>query len=106
MSAKIPCMPGAVHTWPLARLQPYVRNARTHGADQDARIAASMAEFGWTVLCLVAEDGELIAGHDLVMAATSSGCPRSFRGLSSKTGSSNFTPTSDNGRHQTLGIAR
>ncbi|MGQ7793696.1 hypothetical protein ACUN0C_14910 [Faunimonas sp. B44] len=34
-----------------------------HGADQVAKIAASMAEFGWTVPCLVAADGELIAGH-------------------------------------------
>lgn len=34
-----------------------------------ARIAASMAEFGWTVPCLVAADGELIAGHGRVLAA-------------------------------------
>jgi hypothetical protein len=34
-----------------------------------AKIAASMAEFGWTVPCLVAEDGELIAGHGRVLAA-------------------------------------
>jgi ParB-like chromosome segregation protein Spo0J len=35
-------------------LQPYARNAKAHGADQVAKIAASMAEFGWTVPCLVA----------------------------------------------------
>ena len=29
-----------------------------------------MAEFGWTVPCLVADDGELIAGHGRVLAAT------------------------------------
>ena len=52
--------PDAIETWPLARLQPYAKNAKTHGADQVARIAASMAEFGWTVPCLVADDGELI----------------------------------------------
>ena len=51
------------------RLQPYARNAKTHGADQVAKIAASMAEFGWTVPCLVAEDGELIAGHGRILAA-------------------------------------
>ncbi|WP_414633696.1 hypothetical protein [Paracoccus marcusii] len=44
-----------------------------HGPDQVAKIAASMAEFGWTVPCLVGEDGELIAGHGRVLAATSSG---------------------------------
>ena len=65
--------PDAIETWPLSRLQPYAKNAKTHGADQVARIAASMAEFGWTVPCLVAEDGELIAGHGRVLAATQLG---------------------------------
>ncbi len=35
-----------------------------------AKIAASMAKFGWTVPCMVADDGELIAGHGRVLAAT------------------------------------
>ena len=61
--------PERIETWPLAKLQPYAKNAKVHGADQVAKIAASMAEFGWTVPCLVAEDGELIAGHGRVMAA-------------------------------------
>ena len=29
-----------------------------------------MAKFGWTVPCMVADDGELIAGHGRVLAAT------------------------------------
>jgi len=37
-------------------------------ADEVARIAASMAEFGWTVPVLVVDDGELIAGHGRIMA--------------------------------------
>ncbi|MEN8740742.1 MAG: ParB N-terminal domain-containing protein, partial [Phaeobacter gallaeciensis] len=65
--------PDAIETWPLARLQPYTKNAKAHGADQVAKIAASMAEFGWTVPCLVADDGELIAGHGRVLAATQLG---------------------------------
>ena len=65
--------PERIEHWPLARLQPYARNAKTHGADQVAKIAASMAEFGWTVPCLVADDGELIAGHGRVLAATQLG---------------------------------
>jgi len=65
--------PERIEQWPLVRLQPYARNAKTHGADQVAKIAASMAEFGWTVPCLVAEDGELIAGHGRVLAATQLG---------------------------------
>ena len=65
--------PDRIAMWPLAKLQPYARNAKAHGADQVAKIAASMAEFGWTVPCLVAEDGELIAGHGRVLAATQLG---------------------------------
>ncbi|MEQ9260583.1 MAG: DNA methyltransferase [Roseovarius sp.] len=65
--------PDAIETWKLAKLQPYAKNAKTHGADQVAKIAASMAEFGWTVPCLVADDGELIAGHGRVLAATQLG---------------------------------
>jgi DNA modification methylase len=61
--------PEAIEAWPLDRLMPYAHNAKQHGEDQVARIAASMAEFGWTVPCLVAEDGELIAGHGRILAA-------------------------------------
>jgi len=65
--------PERIETWPLSRLQPYAKNAKVHATDQVAKIAASMAEFGWTVPCLVAEDGELIAGHGRVLAATQLG---------------------------------
>lgn len=62
--------PSQIETWPIERLRPYARNAKIHGADQVAKIAASMAKFGWTVPCMVADDGELIAGHGRVLAAT------------------------------------
>ena len=62
--------PSQIETWPLDRLRPYARNAKIHGTDQVAKIAASMAKFGWTVPCMVADDGELIAGHGRVLAAT------------------------------------
>ena len=62
--------PSQVESWPIARLRPYARNAKIHGDDQVAKIAASMAKFGWTVPCMVADDGELIAGHGRVLAAT------------------------------------
>ena len=65
--------PERIETWPLAKLQPYAKNAKVHGPDQIAKIAASMAEFGWTVPCLVAGDGELIAGHGRVLAAVQLG---------------------------------
>jgi len=62
--------PSEIETWPIAKLHPYARNAKMHGDDQVAKIAASMAKFGWTVPCMVADDGELIAGHGRVLAAT------------------------------------
>ena len=62
--------PSQVESWPIARLRPYARNAKMHGDDQVAKIAASMARFGWTMPCMVADDGELIAGHGRVLAAT------------------------------------
>jgi len=68
-----PLLPGQIQHWPLARLKPYARNAKTHDAAQVAKIAASMAEFGWTVPVLVATDGELIAGHGRVLAAAQLG---------------------------------
>ncbi|MEN3976906.1 DNA methyltransferase [Emcibacter sp. SYSU 3D8] len=61
--------PEAIEAWPLDRLMPYAHNAKQHDDAQVAKIAASMAEFGWTVPCLVADDGELIAGHGRVLAA-------------------------------------
>ena len=35
--------PERIEQWPLARLQPYARNAKQHGPDQVAKLAASMA---------------------------------------------------------------
>ena len=44
-----------------------------HGADRVAKIAASMARFGWTVPCMVVDDGERIAGYGRVLAAAMAG---------------------------------
>ena len=65
--------PRQIEFWPIERLRPYARNAKMHGPEQVARIAASMARFGWTVPCMVGDDGELIAGHGRVLAATELG---------------------------------
>jgi ParB-like chromosome segregation protein Spo0J len=61
--------PNQIETWPLGRLRPFVRHAKIHGTDRVVKIAASMAKFGWTTHCLVADAGEMIAGHDRVLAA-------------------------------------
>lgn len=54
---------------PIAELIPYARNARTHGPEQVAQLAASIREWGWTMPILVDEEGGIIAGHGRVMAA-------------------------------------
>src|SRR5262245_41774730 len=58
-----------VERWPIARLVPYARNARTHSDEQVAQVAASIREWGWTNPVLVGEDGGIIAGHCRVLAA-------------------------------------
>jgi ParB-like chromosome segregation protein Spo0J len=58
-----------VERWPLTKLIPYARNARTHSPEQVAQIAASIREFGFTVPVPVDEHGTLIAGHGRVLAA-------------------------------------
>jgi DNA modification methylase len=58
-----------VERWPIDRLVPYARNARTHSEAQVAQIAASIVEWGWTAPVLVDEAGLLIAGHGRVLAA-------------------------------------
>ena len=58
-----------VERWPLDKLVPYARNARTHSEEQVAQIAASMREWGWTNPVLVDEAGMIIAGHGRVLAA-------------------------------------
>jgi DNA modification methylase len=58
-----------VARWPVDRLIPFARNARTHSDEQVAQIAASIAEFGWTNPILAGADGIVIAGHARLLAA-------------------------------------
>ena len=62
-------LPEQIEQWPVARLKPYERNPRLHSDDQVAKVAASIASYGWTVPLLVTEDGEVIAGHGRLLAA-------------------------------------
>lgn len=62
-----------IEVWPLDRLQPYARNARTHSEEQIAKIAASIAEFGFTNPILVDSDAGIIAGHGRLAAARALG---------------------------------
>jgi DNA modification methylase len=58
-----------VERWPIERLVPYARNARTHSEAQVDQIAASINQWGWTNPVLVGEDGTIIAGHGRVLGA-------------------------------------
>jgi ParB-like chromosome segregation protein Spo0J len=58
-----------VERWPIDKLLPYARNARTHSSAQVAQIAASIVEWGWTIPVLVDAKGTLIAGHGRILAA-------------------------------------
>lgn len=60
---------GKIEQWPLERLLPYARNARTHSEEQVAQIAASIAEFGFTNPILAGSDGVIVAGHGRLAAA-------------------------------------
>src|SRR5262249_15777076 len=58
-----------LESWPLERLLPSPRNARTHSPAQVAEIAGSIRAFGFTNPILVGDDGDIIAGHGRLVAA-------------------------------------
>lgn len=64
-----------IEHWPVDRLIPYERNARTHSDEQVAKIAASITEFGFTNPVLVDSKDGIIAGHGRLMAAKVLGLP-------------------------------
>lgn len=55
--------------WPLEKLIPYARNARTHSPEQVAEIAGSIRSFGFANPILVGGDGDIVAGHGRLAAA-------------------------------------
>ena len=58
-----------IELWPVERLVPYARNARTHSDEQVAQIAASILEFGFTSPILVDSNAGIVAGHGRLLAA-------------------------------------
>ena len=58
-----------LETWPVARLLPSARNARTHSKAQLAEIAASITAFGFSNPILIGVDGDVVAGHGRLAAA-------------------------------------
>ncbi len=59
----------SIEHWPLNRLIPYAKNARTHSEGQVSQIAGSIVEFGFVNPILVGNDNVIVAGHGRLMAA-------------------------------------
>ncbi len=59
----------AVAWWPIEKPVPYRRNPRVAPETAIAKVAASIAEFGWRQPIVVDEDGTVLAGHTRLLAA-------------------------------------
>jgi ParB family chromosome partitioning protein len=64
-----PVMAQSIELWPIDKLVPYNRNARTHSDEQILQVANSIQRFGFTNPILVASDAGIIAGHGRLAAA-------------------------------------
>jgi len=54
---------------PIGNIRPYPKNAKKHGDDQVAKIAASIRAFGFNQPIVVDKDGVIIVGHGRFAAA-------------------------------------
>jgi DNA modification methylase len=72
--------------WPIERVIPSPRNARSHSDAQVAEIAGSIRAFGFTNPILVGDEGDVVAGHGRLAAARKLGLTEvpviTLRGLS------------------------
>ena len=71
-----PAMAQRIELWPLDKLRPFARNARTHSDAQVTMIAASIAEFGFLNPILVDTNAGILAGHGRLLAARKLGLER------------------------------
>lgn len=60
---------GNIALQPVASLNPYRNNPRTHSKKQVRQIAESIRTFGWTNPVLIGAGGDVIAGHGRLEAA-------------------------------------
>ena len=58
---------------PVAKLIPYVNNARTHSPEQIKKLRASLREFGFVNPVIIDREYNVIAGHGRIMAAKEEG---------------------------------
>jgi ParB-like chromosome segregation protein Spo0J len=64
-----PTMASRLELWPLERLKPFERNARTHSEQQLRQMVASIQQFGFTAPILVDGQDGILAGHGRLEAA-------------------------------------
>lgn len=57
----------------IAKLIPYINNARTHSPEQVTKLRASLREFGFVNPIIIDKDFNVIAGHGRLMAAKEEG---------------------------------
>ncbi len=58
---------------PVAKLIPYINNARTHSPEQIKKLRASLREFGFVNPVIIDREYNVIAGHGRIMAAKEEG---------------------------------
>jgi ParB-like chromosome segregation protein Spo0J len=58
-----------IELWPIDRLIPYARNARTHSAPEIQELARSMQENGFVNPVSVDKHGNVITGHRRILSA-------------------------------------
>ncbi len=58
---------------PIAKLVPYVNNARTHSPEQIVKLRSSLREFGFINPVIIDRDYGVIAGHGRILAAKEEG---------------------------------
>ena len=58
---------------PVAKLVPYINNARTHSPEQISKLRSSLREFGFINPVIIDRDFGVIAGHGRILAAKEEG---------------------------------
>src|SRR5438552_7109441 len=76
MTSSLKFTPEQIEQFPIARLIPNARNARTHSKEQVAEIAASFQAFGFVSVVFVDEHDRVLAGNGRVLAAQLLGLTR------------------------------
>ena len=60
---------------PVAKLVPYINNARTHSPEQISKLRSSLREFGFINPVIIDRDFGVIAGHGRILAAKEEDAP-------------------------------